>query len=424
VKLNVFVLALVALSSTAAIAGDAQPQSRIVVEPAPGFVPPAPAPVAAPAAAPAPAPAPAAAPAPAPAPAVAPAPARCSTAAAAPAAARCSAEPAVAPAPAPALQRTTIQTDTSNPPARERAQGARLSAKERAALAETQRWEREAGAAAQIGVSGAWRVAYGHQRPTITCAPLHVCTIRLIAGETITSLALGDTVRWLAQQTTAGDTPVVVIKPTQAGISTNAVITTSAGRIYYLHLVADRRQYMPLVEFFDPAAMLRTRTAEAEQVERLQARLRAAEQAAQQAKEQAQEQAAQHRERTVVAESPTLDPTKLDFAYRCEPASREARDFVPARIFGSDTHTFVQMPQAVLRGGEMPAVFARADGQHQLLNARRSGDFVVVDGRPQSIALVLGVGQQARTVNCNRVDPGSRWAAGGDVTNAEFGGAR
>jgi len=77
-----------------------------------------------------------------------------------------------------------------------------------------------------------------------------------------------------------------------------------------------------------------------------------------------------------------------------------------------------------LRGGEMPAVFARADGQHQLLNARRSGDFVVVDGRPQSIALVLGVGQQARTVNCNRVDPGSRWAAGGDVTNAEFGGAR
>ena len=267
-------------------------------------------------------------------------------------------------------------------------------------------------------------MAYGHQRPTIKCAPLHICTIRLIAGETITSLALGDTVRWLAQQTTAGDTPVVVIKPTQAGISTNAVITTSAGRVYYLHLVADRRQYMPLTEFFDPAAMLRTRTAEAEQVERLQARLRAAEQAAQQAKEQAEERAAQHRERTVVAESPTLDPTRLDFSYRCEPASREARDFVPARIFGSDTHTFVQMPQAVLRGGEMPAVFARADGQHQLLNARRSGDFVVVDGRPQSIALVLGVGQQARIVNCNRVDPGSRWTAGGDVTNAEFGSAR
>lgn len=410
-KLNVFVLALAALSSTAAIAGDAQPQSRIVVDPAPGFVPPAPAPAPTSVAAPdpTPAPPPVAAPAPAPAPAAAPAPAPA---------------PAVVLAPAPALQRTTTQTDTSNPPARERAQGARLSAKERAALAETQRWEREAGATAQIGVSGAWRVAYGHQRPTITCAPLHVCTIRLIAGETITSLALGDTVRWLAQQTTAGDTPVVVIKPTQAGISTNAVITTSAGRVYYLHLVADRRQYMPLVEFFDPAAMLRTRTAEAEQVERLQARLRAAEQAAQQAKEQAQERAAEHRERTVVAESHALDPTRLDFNYRCEPASREARDFVPARIFGSDTHTFVQMPQAVLRGGEMPAVFARADGQHQLLNARRSGDFMVVDGRPQSIALVLGVGHHPRIVNCNRVEPGSRWTAGGDVTNAEFGSAR
>lgn len=351
-------------------------------------------------------------------------------AAPAPAAPAAAAAPAPRPAQAvqvrPAVQAPVMQRVTALPEMaieretpRERAQSARMSPREQATHEAVKRWERTGVAESLVGPGGDVRVAYGYSRPTITCAPLHVCTVRLIAGETITSLALGDTVRWLAEQTTAGDTPVVVIKPTQAGISTNMVITTSAGRVYYMHLVADRREYSPMTTFFDPAAMLRTANTQALEVERLQARLKAAEAAARVASEAAAARAAEHRERTVAAESTplaALDPTQLDFNYRCTPASAAARsmprDLMPTRVFGSATHTFVQLAPGV---SEMPAVFSRgADGSHQLVNTRRSGDFVIVDGRPERLALALGVGHNARVVHCDTVDPRARgWISGG-----------
>jgi len=128
----------------------------------------------------------------------------------------------------------------ANAPSRT-ARGVRMTPKERAQLAAVQQWEQTGTAEALVSQGGEVAVAYGYSRPTISCAPLHVCTIKLIDGESITSIALGDTVRWLVQQSTAGRIPVVVVKPTQAGISTNLVITTDAGRIYYMHVV-DRQK--------------------------------------------------------------------------------------------------------------------------------------------------------------------------------------
>lgn len=308
-----------------------------------------------------------------------------------------------APAPvAPTIQ-VTRNAEVSAPPPVERAQSARLSPRDRAALDAVQRWERTGTAEALVGQGGDIRFAYGYSRPTITCSPLHICTIRLIAGETITSLAIGDTVRWIAEQSTAGDTPVVMIKPTQGGISTNLVITTDAGRVYFMHLVAHAREYMPMVGFFDPAFIQRQQQTEAREVQRLRARVEAAEEESRQAREAAERRTAEHRERTVVAELPAadFDPTKLDFSMTCRPNSRAAADFVPARVFSTRTHTFVQLPQA-LEGRELPAVFRRVGETMQLLNARRSGQFIVVDGTPDHIALALDVGHQARVVDCQR----------------------
>lgn len=285
----------------------------------------------------------------------------------------------------------------------ERAGVAPVSPRDRAAQEAVRRWEQNGTADALVGPGGDIRFAYGYSRPTVTCSPLHVCTIRLIAGESITSLALGDTVRWMAEQALAGDTPVVLIKPTQGGISTNLVITTDAGRVYYLHLVGSPREYMPMAGFFDPRAMSQAGHAQAQEMQRMRARLQAAEEAARQAHEEADRRAAEHRERTVVAEMPqTFDPTNLDFSMTCRPNSRPAADFVPSRVFSTQTHTFIQLPQA-LEGRELPAVFRRApSGALELVNARRSGQFVVVDGTPDQISLALDVGVNARVVDCTR----------------------
>jgi len=302
---------------------------------------------------------------------------------------------------------TTIQVARSAevvaPRPVERARSAALNPRERAALEAVQRWEKTGTADALVGQGGDIRFAYGYSRPTITCSPLHVCAIRLIDGEAITSLALGDTVRWIAEKTTAGATPVVMVKPTQGGISTNLVITTDAGRVYFMHLVASAREYNPMVGFFDPSFIQRQQQTDAREVQRLQARLESAEAQARQAREDAERRTAEHRERTVVAEIPVadFDPSKLDFSMTCRPNSRAAAEFVPARVFATRTHTFVQLPQS-LEGRELPAVFRRDGTSMQLLNSRRSGQFVVVDGTPDHIALALDVGNQARVVDCKR----------------------
>ncbi|TSE35142.1 TrbG/VirB9 family P-type conjugative transfer protein [Tepidimonas charontis] len=309
-----------------------------------------------------------------------------------------------------AIAFANVPTQTVTPPpfdnlpaAKEPAGGAKLSPRDRAALEAYKKWEQTGTADALVGENGEIRYPYDFSRPTVTCAPLHVCTIRLIPGETITSIALGDTVRWLVQQTTAGDRPVIFLKPTQGGISTNLAVTTDAGRLYYLHVVASAKEYTPIVGFYDPADMLRKQTAEAREIERLKKQLQAAEESARLAREEAERRAREHKERTVVAEGPAaeFDPTKLDFSMRCEANSRAAREFVPTQVFATKTHTFIQLPDS-LEGKEIPAVFRKSGAQLQLLNVRRSGSYLVVDGTPNEISLALDVGSNARVVDCVR----------------------
>lgn len=294
--------------------------------------------------------------------------------------------------------------DVSIPRPIQRSGAAPISPRDRAAMEAVKRWEENGTADALVGPGGEIRFPYNYSRPTITCSPLHVCTIRLIAGEAIVSLALGDSVRWIAEQTVAGDTPVVLVKPTQGGVSTNMVITTDAGRVYYMHLVGSSKEYMPMVGFFDPAAMSQQAHAQAMEMQKLRARVEAAERAAEKARAEAERRAAEYREKTVVAEMPAdaFDPTKLDFSMTCKPNSRAAADFVPTRVFSTKTHTFVLLPKS-LEGKDLPAVFRRSPaGTIELVNARRSGNYFVIDGVPDEISLALDVGKDARIVDCVR----------------------
>src|SRR5262249_15094562 len=82
---------------------------------------------------------------------------------------------------------------------------------------------------------------YGLTEAVIVCPPLRVCDIELETGEEILTVSLGDTGRWLVNPAFSGDretlTPHVLVKPTDYGIATNGVITTTR-RTYYLALVS------------------------------------------------------------------------------------------------------------------------------------------------------------------------------------------
>lgn len=317
--------------------------------------------------------------------------------------------------PAAPTQVTQQAPEVAVPPLQPRlpAQKAAQSPRDKALADAVKRWEQTGQADALVGQGGDVRVPYGYSRPVIPCAPLQVCAIRLIPGETITSLALGDTVRWMAQQTTAGDTPVVLIKPTQGGVQTNIVITTDAGRVYYLHAVGKKDEYQPMTSFYDPDDMLQKQTAEGKEIERLRNRIA-------QIEANAKQRAQQQRERTYLVDDTTnLDPTKLDFKWRCEANSRAAREFLPQQVFSSASHTFVKLrPDAQ----DFPGIFTRSGNGFAMLNFRRKGEYIVIDGVQKEVILAASVGSNANLVECRKDDePRGNWRSRfGGVGNSEF----
>jgi len=266
---------------------------------------------------------------------------------------------------------------------RERAAVKRLPPIEQRRIAALREWERTGVAEALVGQNGSIEYPYGYSRPVISCAPLHVCTIILQPGESITSLSLGDTVRWLAQQTTAGNKPVIVTKPTQAAISTNMVVTTDAGRVYYMHLVADKKEYVPIVSFYDPANMMRQE--------------RAAIASAESARLAAEAVKAKREQEVIASFRPGFDPSKLDFNFRC----RGAGDLLPDRVFATDTHTYLQMSPDI-KSKDAPAVFAVRGDQTELVNMRVRGNYYIIDGKPAQFRILLGVGSDQSVVTCER----------------------
>ena len=256
---------------------------------------------------------------------------------------------------------------------RQSAHGATVPAvhRRRAERAAALQWARTGVAPALTGTNGEILYAYGESHPEVRCAPLHLCVIALLPHEKIVNLSLGDSVRWLAQPAEAGDRPVIVIKPTVAGLATNLVVTTSDGHLYYLDLVSGPARFVPEIGFYDPRALVAT-------VNSAQA-LKAAE--------------AHRRARTVVASLPRVTPAALDFAYWWKGPRAER----PLRVFSAQGHVYIQMP-AGIRYGNAPAVFVVDHGTEQLVNYRMAGAYFVVDELFHEARLVLGTGNHRRVV--------------------------
>lgn len=251
-------------------------------------------------------------------------------------------------------------------------------------------WLKSGFAPSMVGTNGQVMYPYGQSHPAITCAPEHICVLQLLPDEHITNLSIGDSVRWLVQPATAGNRPVVVIKPTVAGLNTNLVVTTDAGRVYYITLISNRHDYVPLVGFYDPQQLVINMQQQAE-----------AAKAAEQAKIEAQKQA-------VVAPLGTIDPATLDFNFACKPGhGSDDEDFKPVRIFAGNGHTYLQMP-AGMKDVDKPAVFNYRDKQTELMNSRLVHDYVVIDGLPQKFELVVGIGSSARNEICEH-NPKTGW---------------
>lgn len=226
------------------------------------------------------------------------------------------------------------------------------------------------------GEDGSVRFLYGATLPSIVCAPLQVCAISLQPGEVVRDVHVGDSVRWKVVPSTSGTAPAeitnVVVKPTDAGLSTNLLLTTDR-RIYTIKLVSTQAEWMPVVSF-----------AYADDVQAAWSTYNLA------------------RSRQVEATTlPTgQDLSKLDFGFRI---SGDDASWKPLRVYSDGTKTYLQFP-ASMQSSEAPALVSLAnDGSEQLVNYRVTGDRYIVDKVLDRAALISGVGRDQVKVKIARI---------------------
>ncbi|NYZ14377.1 P-type conjugative transfer protein TrbG [Azospirillum sp. RWY-5-1] len=203
--------------------------------------------------------------------------------------------------------------------------------------------------------------AYGATLPSVVCAPLRACSLRLDPGETIAQIDPGDPVRWKVTPTVFGSgaaaTSAVVVKPSDSGLTTSMTVATDR-RLYVVPLVSRTKDWIPVVAFAYPED----------------------EHAAWKAY-----RAAPGREAEAADGLSGLDPADLDFGFR---VSVDRPSWRPLRVYTDGVRTYVQVPPA-MRHDEAPALVAiGSDAREQLVNYRLTGERFVVDTVLRHAALV------------------------------------
>ena len=193
-------------------------------------------------------------------------------------------------------------------------------------------------------------------------APLRVTTLTLAPGETVSAKAAGDTVRWQIGESQSGSgvsaRTHVLIKPLQAGLETNLVLTTSQ-RVYLLTLRSGSADAFNAAIAWDYGL-------------------------------------ASHGPEAAEGQSglPPVDVAAatpqgpIDARYRIDPRGRAPR-WAPTAVFNDGTRTFITLsPDADI--DEAPALFIRADGDLQLVNYRQADGVLIVDRIFDEAELRLG----------------------------------
>jgi P-type conjugative transfer protein TrbG len=191
-------------------------------------------------------------------------------------------------------------------------------------------------------------------------APERVTDIALQAGEAITSVAAGDTVRWTVGDTTSGSGGTrrvhILVKPFSAGLHTNLIVTTDR-RVYHLELESRAAAAMAAMSWTYPADELIA--------------LRRQQDAAEAA--------------VPIASGLTVESLNFNYAVTGDrPAWR------PLRAFDDGRQTFIEFPASIAVGEAPPLFVVGETGEAQLVNYRVAGRYYVVDRLFAAAELRLG----------------------------------
>lgn len=276
------------------------------------------------------------------------------------------------PSPAPAAPASAVRSGLEVPVDFRPSKEVALPTAAQSALSVAKGWMAENQAPAP-GADGRVLYTYGAGMPTVVCAPMRVCVVELESGEHLSGEPhVGDSVRWVISPAMAGsgrqETPMLVIKPKQAGLDTTLLITTDR-RAYYLRLVSKPDDYLARVAFAYPE----------EEVNRWKALL-------------AEQEARRKEEFEASQITPVESIEALYFDYRIIGGDANMR---PIRVVDDGKKTYIQMtPNVAVR--EAPALVILGPKGPEMVNYRVKGDLYIVDRLFERGALILGAGKQAQ----------------------------
>lgn len=193
-------------------------------------------------------------------------------------------------------------------------------------------------------------------------APGEVSDIALQPGESLVSVAAGDTARWVIGDTAsgagAGRRTHILVKPSAAGLATNLVIATDR-RVYHVDLKSNGRTAMASIAWTYPEEALMALRSKA------------------------------GAEQETVAAGVSVEA--LNFNYRIEGDRPEWR---PVRAFDDGHQVFIEFPPSLAQGEAPPLFVTGEGGRGELVNYRLRGRYYVVDRLFAAAELRLGERRQ------------------------------
>lgn len=104
------------------------------------------------------------------------------------------------------------------------------------------------------GNNGEIELIYGLSQSQILTAILQVTDIQFEENESISSVHLGDTARWVVEHI-KGNQEHLIIKPKESGLLTSLVVVTDK-RTYHMQIKSNEKLYYPMVKFHYPENLI------------------------------------------------------------------------------------------------------------------------------------------------------------------------
>ena len=256
----------------------------------------------------------------------------------------------------------------------------KLTAKEMNALAIAKSWQQGDIMTENPGVGpdGSIEYLFGAEQPSVVCAVMQITDIELERGESVTSVNLGDSVRWQIQPAVSGgDVTHILVRPKQVGLETSMVVTTDR-RTYHLRLRSHRTEYMPRVKFFYIE----------DAISKWQA---------------IKTTAAKKREAATIPETNEY-LGDLDFGYTVTGKA----SWKPIRVYNDSVKTIIEMPVTLHQQDAPTLLVVRKDGHllkksdQVLVNYRVQRGRYIVDAVFDKAILIVGVGGNQERVTITR----------------------